>query len=107
MDATCQNNDTTGLPTLLPVEVKRDESGWWLHPGIPDFGENFAAYGAWLAEQGLETTYAMLESDPDHPLYSKWFDDGECDCSSWTPTPPEGDGWFTLSIHDNEDGDKR
>lgn len=87
----------------LPVE--RDSNGWWVHPGIPDFDEGQEKeYRAWLASQGLEVKHAMLEWEPEHPLYDAWFDDGECDCSSWTPAQPNGDGWFTLSIHDTEDG---
>lgn len=32
------------------------------------------------------------------------YDAGDCNLSMWQPTPPAGDGWFTASIHDTEDG---
>jgi hypothetical protein len=90
---------------IQPVPVRRDETGRWCHPGIPDYDEGQEKeYRAWLEAQGLEITYKMLESEPDHPLYDAWFEDGEWDMSSWAPTPPAGDGWFTISIHDSEDG---
>lgn len=96
---------TTESMTIQAVPVHRDETGCWFHPALPEFEEGQEAeYRAWLAENGLEIAYAKLESDPDHPLYDAWFEDGVNDMSSWTPEPPAGDGWFTLSIHDTEDG---
>ncbi|WP_272233832.1 hypothetical protein [Pseudomonas syringae] len=37
-----------------PVEVKRDEDGYWHHPGVPDFDEDVAAYKEWVAAQRIE-----------------------------------------------------
>ena len=89
---------------IQAVPVVRDEVGQWVHPAMPMFDEGQETeYRAWLDANGLEITYKMLESDPDHPLYDAWCD-GETDMSSWTPEPPTGEGWFTLSIHDTEDG---
>ncbi|MNJ41668.1 hypothetical protein D3C77_365980 [compost metagenome] len=28
----------------------------------------------------------------------------EGDCSAWSPEPPAGEEWITLSIHDTEEG---
>lgn len=86
------------------MPVLRNENGWWTHPAIPNFDEDHKAYRAWIASQGLEATYAQLGNDFDHPLYEPWFERGECNASSWEPQAPTGEGWFTLSIHDNEDG---
>jgi hypothetical protein len=88
-----------------PVVVVRDETGFWSHPGIPKFDEDQEAdYRAWIKEQGLDTKYRMLCNDMEHPLYEAWFERGEHDMSCWTPTPPAGEGWFTISIHDTVDG---
>ena len=87
-----------------PVPVDRDENGWWSHPAIPNFDEDVDSYLAWVKAVGLEMKYKALESDPDHPLYDAWFENGECNASSWAPEEPTGDGWFTFSIHDSEDG---
>lgn len=88
-----------------PVPVARDAKGWWSHPGIPDFGEDVDAYKAWLAAQGLMTAYAGLESeDCTHPAYVAYYDHSSDSIADWTPSPPAGEGWFTASIHDSDDG---
>ena len=88
-----------------PVTVERDADGWWGHPGVPDFGEDVAAFGSWMAAQGLETALASLESeDLDHPAYVSYYDQESASVAGWNPTPPAGEGWFTISVHDTEDG---
>lgn len=89
-----------------PMPVERDECGWWSHPGLPDLDEGqVAEYKAWLAAQGLVTTYKDLESeDLDHPAYVSYYDQDSASVAGWNPQPPEGDGWFTISIHDTEEG---
>ena len=86
--------------------VVRDAEGWYLHPDMPELNEDQEAeYRAWLAAQGLETAYATLCGEDDkHPAYIIYFDQAGTDVSDWNPAPPAGDGWFTLSIHDSEDG---
>lgn len=86
--------------------VVRDKLGFWSHPDEPDFDEDVRAYKAWIAAQGLETTYASLESeDDDHPAYKAYYDDdSDGSIHAWNPPAPDGEGWFTLSIHDSEDG---
>ncbi len=73
---------------------------------MPDFDEDHEAeYLVWLAAQGLDTAYATLEAENDtHPAHIAYFDQAGTDVSDWNPAPPSGDGWFTLSIHDSEDG---
>ena len=89
-----------------PVAVERDAEGWWTHPDIPEFEEGDEyAYKAWLKAQGLETRYTTLEYEDDtHPSYIDYYENNGIDVSEWHPSPPEGDNWFTLSIHDSEDG---
>ena len=86
--------------------VVRDAEGWFSHPDMPAFDEDQEAeYRAWLAAQRLETAYATLCGEDDkHPAYIIYFDQAGTDVSDWNPAPPSGDGWFTLSIHDSEDG---
>lgn len=94
---------SAGLIQAMPVE--RDEVGQWTHPAVPLFDEGQEGeYRAWLEANGLEIDYKMLESEPEHPLYDAWFENSEHNMSTWTPTQPDGAGWFTLSIHDTEDG---
>ena len=89
----------------LNVPVERDSDGYWFNPAIPDFDEDAKAYKDWLDAQGIETTYKDLEwEDDSHPAYQRYFEEGEADISDWTPEPPKGEGWHTLSIHMHDDG---
>ena len=84
-----------------PLEVVRDDDGYWFHPGIPDFGgdEDPAPYIAWMAKQGLERKGWHLDSDlEDHP-----YQDGAAHCNGWDPKSP-GPEWFLTGIFDTEDG---
>lgn len=91
--------------SIRPVKVERNENGWWSHPGIPNFDEDFRSYDAWLKAVGIEVTYKMLESEGDeHPVYVSYFENEEYSFAAWESKPPEGEGWFTFSIHDTEDG---
>lgn len=86
------------------VAVERDSDGCWTHPGVPDFDEDHVAFAEWMMLQGLEFLMDELENEEEnHPSVIK-FEDGDPDCSEWAPDQPEGDGWFTLSIHHTEDG---
>ena len=93
-------------PLIDPVPVVRDAEGWWSHPGIPDFDEGQEAeYAAWIKKQGLVTAYKSLEGeDLTHPAYIAYFDDETASVAGWNPIPPAGEGWFTVSIHDSEEG---
>ena len=85
---------------IQPVSVERDKNGWWVHPDMPDFDENYAALKAWIAEQHLEIQQWHMEADIDghHP-----YDDGECHCLGWNPVAPAPE-WFLIRIFDTEDG---
>ncbi|WP_323158272.1 hypothetical protein [Pseudomonas viridiflava] len=84
-----------------PVEVTRDEDGYWDHPGIPDFDEDHAAYKAWLDGQQLKVVGWHMDSDLESPPY---WDEGEANCLGWEPEKPPAYDWFLLGIFDAEDG---
>lgn len=94
------------LDLLQPAPVERDSDGWWSHPGVPDFHEEqVAEYKAWLVAQGLEISYSSLEvEDLDHPAYVSYYDQGSSSVAGWNAQQPAGDDWFTISIHDTDDG---
>jgi hypothetical protein len=93
------------IELIQPAEVKRDDFGFWYHPGIPDDVEDGAAFRKWLEAQGLITFRRDLEDESDeHPTYVKYFEDEDPDVREWNPEPPVGEGWFTLAIFDTEDG---
>ena len=85
---------------IQPVAVVRDEDGWWDHPDLPDFDEDYAAFKAWITEQRLVLQQWHMEADIDghHP-----YDDGECHCLGWNPVAPAPE-WFMIGIFDTEDG---
>ena len=86
-----------------PVEVKRDEDGWWYHPDVPEFDEDVGKFDAWLKEQKLELKQRSMDADglEDHPY---WDIDSNCSgCVGWEPQSP-GPEWFLLEIFDTEYG---
>lgn len=89
---------------IAPITVQRDDLGHWTHPAWPQDGDENAVPKAWFDEQGLEIFLVEFEYDAPQELLDSYFDDGAPDCSKWTPTKPEGDGWFVFSIHETEDG---
>ena len=91
------------IPIDLPVE--RGDHGWWTNPRVPNFEEDVAAFYAWLEAQHLEYISAMLGDEPqNHQAYQTYFEEKKFTCAAWEPKRPPGDGWFTFSIHDSEDG---
>lgn len=89
---------------ILEIPAMRDEAGYWTNPAYPDLGED-GDYKGWFAERGLEFVGHALESEGDeHPAYQAYYDHAHHGCEQWRPTPPAGDGWYTISIHDTEDG---
>ncbi len=95
----------TATVLIGPMLVERDADGWWSHPGIPDFNEDIEAHKAWMAAQGLVTAHASLDSEGcTHPAYIAYYDEDSASVAGWSPETPAGEGWFTLSIHDTEDG---
>lgn len=93
------------LNLIQPMTVQRDSEGWWCHPGLPEFDEDHQAYNAWMIAQGLETRFHALENeDETSPAYISYYDHETSDVSEWDDEAPQGEGWFTLSIHDSEDG---
>nr|WP_312623226.1 hypothetical protein [Pseudomonas juntendi] len=88
------------IKLIQRVPVERDQDGWWSHPDEPDFDEDYAAFKAWLVQQGLELKQWHMDSDigEHHP-----YDDGECHCLGWEPKRP-GPEWFLLGTFDTEDG---
>lgn len=88
---------------LQPVEVVRSDIGYWIHPDIANMA--FATNREWelfKQQQNIEIATTCFGDDaPKH--VQEAYEDGSPDFSEWNPTPPEGDGWFMLSIYDTED----
>lgn len=92
---------------IAPAEVKRDGSGFWIHPDFPDFGETLGSqYTEWLDKQGLEAKFVSMEDDLPEHMIERWDADGDYIdlVAEWNPTTPAGADWFLLGIWDTEDG---
>lgn len=89
---------------LAPREIARDGDGYLVHPCLPVADED-TRYDLLLSAFGLETACVDMESDcEDQAVLDRYFEDGDSDCSGWTPTPPAGDGWVLIEIYQTEDG---
>lgn len=79
----------------------------YVHPEYFDFGDRewvtLTEWKAWLDENNLEDHVVHLEYE-ECPFRDKYFEDGYGDLSGWSPTKPEGEGWFLGSMFDTEDG---
>lgn len=87
---------------LAPVEVQRDADGYYSHPALPCADED-VNYARLMEAFGLELGWVSMDSQAGD-LYEQMVEDSSPDCSAWTPTPPSGEGWVLISIHDTEDG---
>jgi hypothetical protein len=60
----------------------------------------------------MEFRYVEFYDDAPAPLLEKYENGGspwssdtwEDAVKAWQPTPPEGEGWFLLTVYDTEDG---
>ncbi|MGO4154371.1 hypothetical protein [Cupriavidus sp. YAF13] len=93
---------------LLRADAQRDENGFTSNPALPAFDEG-TRHDLILQALGLESAFVAMDSDCEdeavtHRYFGDEFTEGECDCTAWTPTRPEGDGWVLLEVYDTEDG---
>lgn len=95
---------------IQPEEIQRNSDGMWTHSAWIAFcdGREYVPreeVDEWLADNGLEFAVIELEYEPsDHPAFIAYFEYEDPDLHAWEPSPPTGEGWILLSIHDHEDG---
>lgn len=88
-------------------EVVRDRWGHWTHPFYysPPDNREYAppcAFHDWLKTHRLQSATSWMENDVEDWQMERYWKTG--DCSDWMPVSPPGEGWFTGSIHDTDDG---
>ena len=88
---------------LAPREIVRDEDGWLTHPDFPICDEDVHA-GKLLEAIRIESAFVSMEDDVSAEAYEEYHESESPYCSSWTPTPPTGNGWVLIEIYDTEDG---
>ncbi|MBW9430725.1 hypothetical protein FHC77_08195 [Atlantibacter hermannii] len=93
---------------ITALEPQRDQYGYWTHPDffVPANDMEYPAPGefdAWLDANRVTGLLQWMDGDATDEQRAA-YERGDGDISPWTPTPPEGEGWFIASIHDTEDG---
>lgn len=94
------------MQKIQPMEPQRDRNGYWCHPELPQIETN-EQFDNWIAEQGLQYAIHCLDGDDgigSEEANAAYFENGDLSCAVWQPSKPEGEGWFTVSIYDTEDG---
>lgn len=82
----------------------RDENGHVQHPDMDGIGWDEFDMGPQLRAIGWHTKTVSFESDASDEARARYDEGNSPDCSYWTPTPPQGDGWLLAAIYDTEDG---
>lgn len=82
----------------------RDEDGHIQHPDMDGIGFDEFDMGPQLRAIGLHSTTVCFESDASHEQRERYSDSDSPDCSYWTPSRPDGEGWLLAAIYDTEDG---
>ncbi len=87
---------------LAPRKILRDKDGHLQHPAIPALDESVCV-DEFLGAFGLQTAFVDMESD-DPAAMDRYLESQSTDCSYWTPSRPNGEGWQLIEIYDTEDG---
>jgi hypothetical protein len=86
------------------IEVKRDKSGMWLHPAFPwNIVKEDTDIRPDLKKWGYKGCFRTLDNDAPDEIVERYAKSNDPDCSYWTPTKPDGDGWILGAIYDTED----
>lgn len=80
-----------------PVEVDRDEDGFWTHPSHPE-GLSGVELTEWFTANGLTYTLNYLLPPEDEDKDSTNF-------ATWELRQPAGNGWFLWDIRMGADGE--
>lgn len=90
---------------IAPVPVTRTRDGYWCHPALAAFynDRDYVAtteYNLWLIERGLEDALVYQDDEVGSIHDPDWL--RQADFSLWDPPLPEGEGWFSGAIYEDE-----
>ncbi|HIF9260440.1 TPA: hypothetical protein ACX6RA_003547 [Photobacterium damselae] len=90
---------------LQPVEICRDEFGYFTHPELPEWDEStkIEEINAWFASKDARYHIDYLEWSGDEVAIAQYFEQGDPDFSGWHPEAPN-DTAVLLAIFDTENG---
>ncbi|WP_368659784.1 hypothetical protein [Pseudoalteromonas sp. McH1-7] len=91
--------------TLAPVEIARNELGYWDHPDWQTWDERntLTETNDYTLQQGYRLKFIHFEDECSNEQFERYFSDGDPDISDWNPIC-DYEGSFLLSIYETEDG---
>lgn len=90
---------------IRPVELTRDENGFWYHPDIPwDRVPEEQSPAPYLNFAGYETHWSEMYDELSNEENDQYANSNSPDVSFWAPKVPAGPEWFLAAIYDTEDG---
>ncbi|MDF5600783.1 hypothetical protein P3746_20415 [Vibrio parahaemolyticus] len=86
---------------MKAINVERDKNGMWVHPELPEWGENTSTEQAeaWFVSQGLTHHLVLMDGE----LGERWGNGELESCAEWEPASQIQDS-FLVGIWDTEDG---
>lgn len=96
------------IKQLTPVEIKRDETGSWIHPEFLNYLNSLDGDAEFISDNewcelknhfNVETVTLWMESSVSSDDWESMMDD--CDISKWDPIAPHG--FFLIDIGFSED----
>ena len=96
------------IKQLTPVEIKRDETGSWIHPEFLKYLNSLEDDAEFITNEdwrkfknhfNVETVTLWMESSVSSDDWESMMDD--CDISKWDPIAPHG--FFLIDIGFSED----
>lgn len=93
--------------SIEPAKVNRDEDGYWVHPGMPEWDEGTSGeeIDRWFSENHLSYWINKFEDSDTatDAMHDAYYNNGDIGVPDWQPECP-AEGAFLLSIHDTEEG---
>ena len=96
------------IKQLTPVEIKRDETGSWIHPDFLNYLNSLESESDFFTNEewaelkrhfNIETVTLWMESSVSSDDWESMMD--KCDMSKWDPIAPHG--FFLIDIGFSED----
>ncbi|MCE2571660.1 hypothetical protein [Motilimonas eburnea] len=90
---------------IQPVEVVRDENGFFFHPELPNWDEGTTPeeFEQWRQANNVSLLTVSMENSYDDDFVEAWFNGEVNDCTPWQPFVDVANA-FILTINDTEDG---
>lgn len=90
-------------PETSVAGLVRDANGYGVLPAFKEFHIPEEGFAPGAVVNGNEVVVVQLIHDkPNHAIAAEWVG-GDNNVSAWTPTVPDGDGWFLAAVFEHDD----